>query len=267
MSKVLPFRSALSATALLLVSTAVALHAQESAPVAPVLTASLELPASSSSLDLPSAPSAMLAAAAEGQAGVPALTTSPGPIAPKYSGIVLHTQSARPLSAGDKVKFGFVQAISPVNIVAWGISSAYSQGVDSAPHYGQGWGPFGQRYGAAAARGTIQTLATDSLLAPIFHDDPRYYELGRQHKLVPRAIYAATRTVITRGDNGRNRVNLPLLIGYAGAAGATNAFYPQRDQSGSQTAYTFAGSVGGAALGFLFDEFLDDGLRIVHLRK
>ncbi len=246
-------------------ATTVAAHAQiarQTLATTPVAAVS----AVSSSADtlLPEAPSTMVD---EGQAGVPSLAPKNGPVAAKYTGIILPMQAAQPLSAGDKVKFGFVQAVQPVNILAWGISSAYSQAVDSAPHYGQGWGPYGQRYGAAAARGTIQTLATDSFFAPLLRDDPRYYELGRQHKLVNRAIYAATRTVITRTDSGKQTVNLPLLAGYAVAAGAANAFYPERDRSGSQTVENYAGSIGGAALGFLFNEFLDDGLRVVHLRK
>lgn len=233
----------------------------------PLLAAVSSSTNDSLALSLPDAPSSPLADAAEGQAGVPSLAPSTGPIAPKYKNIILPMQATQPLSAGDKVKFGFVQAIQPVNIAAWLISSAYSQAVDSAPHYGQGWGPYGQRYGAAAARGTMQTLATDSVFAPIFHEDPRYYELGRQHKLVNRAIYAATRTVLTRSDSGKQTVNFALLSGYLVTAGATNAFYPERDRTTSQTFESFGGSVGGAALGFLFNEFVDDGLRIVHLRK
>lgn len=258
------FRPTLSLVAIFLSATAVSaqsLHALNETPAADLAVSSS---VASATDDLPAAPAP---SADADQAGAPALTTSPGQVAPKYSGIVLPGQSAQPLTGGEKVKFAFVQAVSPFNILAWGISSAYSQAVDSAPHYGQGWAPYGQRYGAAAARGTMQTLATDAIFAPIFHDDPRYYELGRDHKLVNRVVYAATRTVITRGDNGKQRVNLPLLVGYGVAAGASYSFYPQRDRTGTQVAETYAGSIGGAALGFLFNEFLDDGLRIVHIRK
>ncbi len=271
MRPVSPFRPALSIAVALLSSSALSIHAQAMHALAPAPTAVLAGSAAdagslgSSSDDLPAAPSAVVDDA--GQAGAPTLTTSTANIAHRYSGIILPGQSAQPLSGGQKVTFGFVQAASPFNIVAWAFSAAYSQAVDSAPHYGQGWGPFGQRYGAAAARGTMQTLATDSVFAPIFHDDPRYYELGRQHKLINRGIYAATRTVITRSDSGKQRVNLPLLAGYAVAAGASNVFIPERDRTASQAAQSYAGSIGGAALGFLFNEFLDDGLRIAHLRK
>ncbi len=274
MRPALPFRSALPIAAVLLLSSAPFVHAQAmhmlaDAPPAALVAASAPAVApetsSSSADDLPAAPSAMLDDA--GQAGAPTLTTSTANVAHRYSGIILPGQFAQPLSAGQKVTFGFVQAASPFNIVAWAFSAAYSQAVDSAPHYGQGWGPFGQRYGASAARGTMQTLATDSVFAPIFHDDPRYYELGRQHKIINRGIYAATRTVITRSDSGKQRLNIPLLAGYAVAAGASNVFVPERDRTASQTAQSYAGSIGGAALGFLFNEFLDDGLRIAHLRK
>ncbi len=269
----LPFHSALPVAAVLLCVSAVPMRGQTllalantPAPDLATVAPAVGSPASSSSSDdLPSAPSA--SADDMDQAGAPSLATSATNIAPRYSGVILPGQSAQSLSGGQKVTFGFVQAVSPFNIVAWAFSAAYSQAVDSAPHYGQGWGPFGQRYGAAAARGTMQTLATDAVFAPVFHDDPRYYELGRDHKLVNRAIYAATRTVITRSDSGSKRINVPLLAGYAVAAGASNVFVPERDRTASQTFQSYGGSIGGAALGFLFDEFVDDGLRIVHLRK
>ncbi len=270
MRLVVSFRAIPLCAAALCGALAATLSAQALSPVAAIPAAELTAPASTSTYstsadDLPAAPSSI--ASAGDQTGAPALTSSTGQVARKYSEVVLPGQSALPLTGGDKVKFAFVQAVSPFNIVAWGISSAYSQAVDSAPHYGQGWGPYGQRYGAAAARGTMQTLAADAVFAPLFHDDPRYYELGRSHKFVNRGIYAATRTVITRSDSGTRRLNLPLLVGYGVAAGASYSFYPDRDRTGSQVAYTYAGSIGGAALGFLFDEFLDDGLRAIHFRK
>lgn len=212
--------------------------------------------------DLPDAPEAVLSGQA-GNGGAP----STRPIAPKYTTSILPGQAAQPLSGGDKVVFAFRDAVSPFSFVGPIVSATYSQGVDSQPHYGQGWGPYGQRIGAAVARSTVQTLATEAVFAPIFRDDPRYYILGRQHKVLSRVLYAATRVVITRGDNGKNRLNAPLLLGYAAASGTNFAYYPQRDRNFGDAATGYAGSLGGAALGMEVNEFLDDALRIVHLRR
>ena len=214
---------------------------------------------------LPEAPSPTAEPA--GQAGTVTVEKGNSQITPKYNLVVFSDQSALPFGASDKIKYGLVRSVQPINILSWTIPSAFSQAVNSAPHYGEGWGPYGQRYGAAAARGTMQTIATDSIFAPIFHQDPRFYELGPQHSFAARAIYAASRAVVTRTDSGKQAVNVSLLAGYVVTAAATNAFYPQRDRSASQTFQSYGGSVGGAALSFVFNEFLDDGMRLAHLRK
>jgi hypothetical protein len=219
---------------------------------------------------LPDAPSAMSSSMKpmDGQAGV-----APGPgsanrvVASKYAGIILPGQKSVPLTAGNKVIYGFADAFNPFAFVGVTLSAGYSHLVNSAPHYGTNAEAFGKREGASALRNTVQTLSTDAVFAPIFHDDPRYYELGAPHKFVSRVVYAATRVVITRSDDGRSRLNAPLLLGYGVAAGMNNLYYPDQDTGGKQTAESYGTSLVGAALGMEANEFLDDALRIVHLRK
>ncbi len=175
-------------------------------------------------------------------------------------------QQAPSLSAGDKVRLGLRDAVSPFAIAGWISSAAYSQALDSAPNYGQGWGPFAQRFGASAARGSTEGVLSDSIFAPIFHQDPRYYRLGSGHDLVHRTVYAVTRTVITKSDSGRTTPNLALLAGNAAGSVLTNAYYPDRNRDAKTTAETFAGSIGGSAVGFFVSEFLSDALGIVHLK-
>lgn len=219
---------------------------------------------------LPDAPSAFSSSweESDGQAGVaPSAGTANRVVAPRYAGIILPGQTSVPLSAGDKVAYGFRDAFSPFALVGATVSAGYSHLVDTAPHYGTNGEAFGKREGVSALRSTVQTLATDAIFAPIFRDDPRYYQLGRQHKFVSRVVYAATRVVITRSDNGHNRVNAPLLLGYGVAAGLNNIYYPDQDTGAKQTFYNYAGSLGGSIIGFEVNEFLDDALRAVHLRK
>ena len=120
----------------------------------------------------------------------------------------------------------------------------------------------------AALRSTIQTMATDAVFSPMFHDDPRYFAMGNSKPFVKRVVYAATRVVLVRSSySTNNRINAPLLLGYGVAAAANNAYYPDRDRGAKQTFQNYAGSLGGAALGFEVSEFLDDALRMVHLRR
>ncbi|GAC1363942.1 MAG: hypothetical protein NVSMB3_12450 [Acidobacteriaceae bacterium] len=191
--------------------------------------------------------------------------SSTGPASPvdKY---INPGQQAPAITAGDKVRLGLRDAISPFAITGWLSSAAYSQAIDSPPNYGQGWGPFAQRFGAAAARGSTEGILSDSVFAPIFHEDPRYYRLGPGHSLLHRTLYSVTRTVLTRTDSGRTSPNLALLAGNAAGSVLTNAYYPQRNRDAATTVETFAGSIGGSAIGFVVSEFLSDALGIVHLK-
>lgn len=176
-------------------------------------------------------------------------------------------QQAPRLTSGDKVRLGLRDAVSPFAAVGWMTSAAYSQAVDSSPNYGQGWGPFAQRFGATAARASTEGVFSDSLFAPIFHEDPRYYRLGPEHNVVRRTVYAVTRTIITRSDDGRATPNFALISGNAAGSILTNAYYPDRNRNVKDTFSTFGGSVGGSAIGFFVSEFLSDALGIVHLKK
>jgi len=175
-------------------------------------------------------------------------------------------QQAPSLTSGDKVRLGLRDAISPFAVAGWISSAAYSQALDSSPNYGQGWGPFAQRFGASAARGSTEGVLSDSVFAPIFHEDPRYYRLGPGHNLVHRTLYAVTRTIITKSDSGRTTPNLALLAGNAAGSILTNAYYPDRNRNAKTTAETFVGSLGGSAVGFFVSEFLSDALGVVHLK-
>jgi hypothetical protein len=58
-----------------------------------------------------------------------------------------------------------------------------------------------------------------------------------------------------------------LWAGNLGSALLTSTYYPQKNTSAGEIAATFGTSLGGAAIGFLTDEFIDDALVLVHLKK
>lgn len=155
-----------------------------------------------------------------------------------------------------------------MSITGWFISAGWSHLLDHSPNYGTDKGAFGERLGAAAIRGISEDVLSTSVMAPVFHEDPRYYRMGRQgHSLTQRAVYAATRVLITKSDSGRETANLSLITGDLEASVLTNAYYPARNRTAGRTILTFGTSLGGAALGFGVNEFLDDALELVHLKK
>jgi len=181
---------------------------------------------------------------------------------------ILPGEVAPQLNAQDKFLLGLKDAISPLSALGWLASAGYSQVTDSAPQYSTGstGKDFAQRLGASAARAASEGILSDSIMSPLFREDPRYYKMGKGHSFGKRLVYSATRAIITRTDSGHQTINLGLLAGNLEGAALTNAYYPQRNRSASQTMETFAGSVGGSALGFVVSEFLSDTLQFVHLK-
>lgn len=147
------------------------------------------------------------------------------------------------------------------------VAAAYSQGVNGQPNYGTDRGAFGERLGAAALRDSSQDLLSGAVFAPLLHQDPRYYVEGDQYSFGHRLAYALTRALITRRDDGRATVNTSLIFGYAAAAALTQTYYPPGNRDPKDSARTFGASIGGAAAGFAYHEFLHDALTLAHLHK
>jgi hypothetical protein len=176
-------------------------------------------------------------------------------------------QQAPRLTIGDKVLLGFRSSVTPFSMLGWAFSAGFSQARDGSPNYGTNGKAFAQRLGASAARNESEGVFSDALMAPLFHEDPRYYEMGPGHSFGKRLFYAATRTIITRTDDGRATPNFALLSGNVAGAALTNAYYPSQNRGFGNTAVTFGSSIGGSAIGYIVTEFYDDALQVVHLRK
>lgn len=176
-------------------------------------------------------------------------------------------QTAPPLSAHDKEILGLKQTFTLFTLIGWTTSAGYTQLVNGSPNYGTDSGAFGERLGAAALRNTSQNIFGNVIFAPLFHEDPRYYKMGKGHKGYNRIFYAATRALITRADDGHATPNYSLIAGRVAGAALTNTYFPERNRSFSQTAETFGTSMAGAAFGFIATEFLDEALEIAHLKK
>ena len=218
-------------------------------------------PTAEAALSLSDAPGASSSAGA-------AFGFSPAPqhsMASTRDMFILPGQQAPHLTASNKFVMGIKDSVTPFSMTGWVASALYAQALDGAPNYGTNGKAFAQRLGASAARAGSEDIFSNSIMAPIFHEDPRYYKMGRGHSFVKRVVYAATRTIITRTDDGRSTANLSLLTGNAAGAALTNLYYPQSNRTFNQTAETFAGSIGGSALGFVVGEFLSDTLQLVHL--
>jgi hypothetical protein len=173
-------------------------------------------------------------------------------------------QIAPPLSASDKALLGARAAFSPFAAEGWIASAGYEQLMNGSPNYGTDRGAFGQRLGASAIRDSSEGIFSDSVMANLLREDPRYYRMGSGHNFFVRLIYSGTRPIFTRTDGGRATLNLASLGGTMGGAALTNLYYPQVNRGVTQTMETFGESIGGSALGDVVSEFSRDLRHMLH---
>lgn len=184
------------------------------------------------------------------------INIQPGEIAPK-------------LTMAQQSLLGVRSAFTPLSMSGWFFAAGWSHVIDSTPNYGRDSEAFAQRLGAAAARGTSESIFSRAVFAPVLHEDARYYIMGKSsgQGFWKRTAYAGSRVFITRTNDGKATPNISLLAGNLAASALTVTYYPERDTTGGQIGKTFGGSLAGAAIGFIANEFLDDALELAHLKK
>lgn len=202
---------------------------------------------------LPDAPQASSSLQFVGSTG--AARQSAPSVADTFAKYIEPGQTAPKLSGFDKVLLGARHSTSSFAAATWVISAGYEQVLNSRPNYGQTVRGFAQRVGADAARNVSEGVFSDSVLAPILHEDPRYYKLGPGHPLNERLRHALLRPIFTRTDAGDRTINFAQIGGTLAGAGLTDAYYPSINRTTGATLITFGTSMGGGAVGYLFNEF------------
>jgi len=110
------------------------------------------------------------------------------------------------------------------------IQASISQAANGLPHYGQGWGAFGERYAAQEGDQFTGSMLIYGVIPTVLHQDPRYFRKGRG-KAWSRIGYAASRVVIARTDSGNNTFNASQMVGQLGQASiSAYTYYPKEDR-------------------------------------
>jgi hypothetical protein len=121
--------------------------------------------------------------------------------------------------------------------------AAGSQATQYSPRYGDGPGPFAERFGSYAGSIASSSLFTDAMLPSIFHQDPRYFRKGRG-SVMSRLWYAVKSEVVTRNDNGTMGFNESAVLGFGMSTALTNAWYPRSSVTFSSTMTRYAIKMG-----------------------
>lgn len=194
--------------------------------------------------------------------------TAQMPVAPKFSKYIPAGYAVEQIHGKEKLVMGARDLVSVGNVGDWILSAGWEQIWNSQPNYGTDRGAFGQRLGAAAIRESSEGILTDGVFDVWLHEDPRYFVQGDQFGLMHRAVYAASRVVLTRSSNdGHAQLNFGLWLGQASAVALTNAYYPQQNRDFDDNWHRYVGSLAGSAGGYLFDEFKGDLMKMVHRKR
>jgi hypothetical protein len=174
--------------------------------------------------------------------------------------------NAPPMRARQKYAFAFHEAEDFKAHVGNVLQAAFQQGFDSQPHYGQGWGPYAQRYGAAEADQVTSCFFIYGFFPHLLKTDPRYFR--KKHGSVwSRMNYAASRTLITKKDSGGLTFNTPQVVGQLFQSGISTAYYPQRDRDPGQVFQSWGMSLLFNSGYNIASEFYPDIWRKVFHRK
>jgi hypothetical protein len=188
-------------------------------------------------------------------------------VIPNYQTVSGPHQNVRPLSV--KQKFGLFakETFDPFILVSAAAGAALSQADNDHPKYGQGSGPYAERFGAAVADVTTQNFFSDAVLASLLREDPRYFRKGHEYRFWPRLGYALSRVVVTRTDAGTRSFNYAGILGIGMGIALSNAYYPNSSVSGSVVATRLGTSLVASALSNILPEFWPDIRQKVFRRK
>lgn len=138
-----------------------------------------------------------------------------------------------------------------------GLTSLVAQGANLHPQLGKGVGGYGQYYWRGFVDKTNGNYLVDFALPVVFHQDTRYYAIGKGG-FWERTMYAASRVFITPDYQGHGSVNYSELLGRGIAQGISVTYYPVQDRTAGAVVSRYAWAVGRDALTNVFREFWPD---------
>lgn len=145
-----------------------------------------------------------------------------------------YVPDAAPLNPKQKFKLAWKLAIDPTSFVIAGLIAGGQQANNTFPGYGQGAAGYFNRFGAAYGDFFIGTYMSSAILPSILKQDPRYFYKGTG-TTKSRILYAISRSVMTKGDNGHWQPDYSGILGSLAAGGISNLYYPAGSQHGFGT--------------------------------
>lgn len=187
-----------------------------------------------------------------------------GGIVPNFNAVI--DGSNVPLTPGQKMRASFRSAIDPYQFGLAFITSGYGQATDShssidpnGTHHGysQGWGGFGERYGANFVDQFNGTIIGNGILPALLHQDARYFRMGTG-SFKTRFFYSLGTTLRCKSDKGNWQPNYSNVVGNIISGGISNLYYPKADRGFELTLEQGFQVTAEGSIGALLIEFYPD---------
>jgi subtilisin family serine protease len=148
-----------------------------------------------------------------------------------------------------------------------GVTSAMAMASKAHPALGQGMAGYGGYYWRGFVDKADGNYLVIFALPTVFHEDERYYSMGTGG-VWKRAIYAASRVLITPDYHGHNTFNASEVFGRGIAQGISASYYPSQDRTAGALAIKYGYAIGRDALTNVFREFWPDiATHVLHRKE
>jgi hypothetical protein len=181
--------------------------------------------------------------------------------------VLLNDESWTPITSKQKFRLFTDDLISPTTHLSLGAAAWLSWTTNDQSYMGPGFKGWAKRYGYSVADETVGQFFGAYALPVLFTQDPRYIPRDKGSRK-RRVVYALTRTLITRGDDGKAEFNVSKVGGTFLVSSLSNVYYPAgRDNSPGATLARAGFSLATDAGYNTFIEFWPDVARKFHLGK
>jgi Carboxypeptidase regulatory-like domain len=141
---------------------------------------------------------------------------------------ISYEKDPAPLTAKMKFQLALKVSIDPVTAAGVFGFASLRQAANS-PKYGQGWGAYGERFGATAADGFSDIMIGGAILPSLLHQDPRYFYQGTG-TTGSRIRHAMFSPFVARSDSGKWMPNYSSIGGDLASSGLSNLYFPRANR-------------------------------------
>jgi Carboxypeptidase regulatory-like domain len=214
----------------------------------PLLSAVLQVAATSSSIDVTLSPHEVAAEQLKAQEKQRLLGLFP-------DFFVSYAPNPAPLTVAQKLQLGWKTILDPVVFADTGIGAGIQQWRGKYPEFGHGIEGYGKRFGAQYADHVTGVMVGHVVMQSIFHQDPRYFYKGTG-SVRSRALYAIGTAFVRKGDNGHWQPAYSDVLGGLAASEISTLYYPASSRTGRRLIDDVMLGFGGRAVHNLLHEFV-----------